>query len=378
MAMRRVQLGSGKNGVDSSLKRGASSPQVVIIVLLSAILLALFVLVVIVLMPGKLRAEKEAVTSPAQTLPASSPTDITNSIGMKLKLIPAGEFTMGSNASPRNLKAAGFVLPDGYDNSDEQPAHSVRITKPFYMGVHEVTRGQFAAFVSATGYQTDAEKDGQGGWGIDAAGTLGNKPEYNWKDNGMSQTDSHPVINVSWNDSVGFIKWLSEKEGQQYRLPTEAEWEYSCRAGSSTHFSTGDSLQSLEGFDNVMDASFKAAYTLDETQFQPFPFTDGFVHTSPVGRFKANKFGLYDMHGNVSEWCSDWYGADYYGSSPGSDPQGPSRGSLRVDRGGSWGGVAAGCRTAYRYGVVPSYRNYSLGFRLALSSPSVQSPEADK
>lgn len=176
MAIRRVQLGSGKNCVDSSLKRGASSPQVVIIVLLSAIFLALFVLVIIVLMPGKLPAEKEAVTSPAQTLPASSPTDITNSIGMKLKLIPAGEFTMGSNASPRNLKAAGFVLPDGYDNSDEQPAHSVRITKPFYMGVHEVTRGQFAAFVSATGYQTDAEKDGQGGWGIDAAGTPGNKP----------------------------------------------------------------------------------------------------------------------------------------------------------------------------------------------------------
>ena len=302
----------------------------------------------------------------------TNPDQLTNSIGMQLKLIPAGEFIMGSNASRGDLEADGFVLPDGFDNSDEGPQHRVRISKPFYMGIHEVTRGQFAAFVTDTGYQTDAEKDGKGGWGFDAAGNGSQKPEYTWKDNGMSQTDSHPVVNVSWNDAVEFIKWLSKKEGKQYRLPTEAEWEYCCRAGSETHFSTGDSLVSLRGFGNMLDASYKGKYpNNDDKAYQPFPFADGWVYTSPVGRFKANGFGLYDMHGNVWEWCSDWYGADYYSTSPVSDPGGPTTGSFRVVRGGSWWNSAWNCRSADRFGSDPSFRNNSLGFRLALS-PSGQ------
>ena len=240
------------------------------------------------------------------------------------------------------------------------------------MGIHEVTRGQFAAFVTDTGYQTDAEKDGKGGWGFDAAGNGSQKPEYTWKDNGMSQTDSHPVVNVSWNDAVEFIKWLSKKEGKQYRLPTEAEWEYCCRAGSETHFSTGDSLVSLRGFGNMLDASYKGKYpNNDDKAYQPFPFADGWVYTSPVGRFKANGFGLYDMHGNVWEWCSDWYGADYYSTSPVSDPGGPTTGSDRVHRGGCWFNSAWNCRSAIRTWDVPSDRGNLLGFRLALS-PSGQ------
>jgi len=275
---------------------------------------------------------------------------------------------MGSNASRGDLEADGFVLWDKFDNSDEQPAHPVRITKPFYMGIHEVTRGQFAAFVNDTGYQTDAEKDGKGGWGIDAVGNSAQKPEYTWKDNGMSQTDSHPVINVSWNDAVEFIKWLSKKEGKAYRLPTEAEWEYCCRAGSGTHFSSGDSLASLKGFGNMLDASYKGKYTNnDDKVYQPFPFDDGFVYTSPVGRFKANKYGLFDMHGNVWEWCSDRYGKDYYATSPLTDPAGPTSGSYRVNRGGSWGSSAGYCRSAFRISGDPSYRSVYLGFRLALS-----------
>ena len=302
----------------------------------------------------------------------TNPDLLTNSIGMKLKLIPAGEFLMGSNASRGDLETAGFVLSDTFDNSDEQPAHRVRITKPFYMGIHEVTYGQFAAFVTDTGYQTDAEKDGKGGYGYDAVGNGTQKPEYTWKDNGMSQTDSHPVVNVSWNDAVEFIKWLSKKEGKPYRLPTEAEWEYSCRAGSETHFSLGDGLASLKGFGNVLDTSYKGKYTNnDDKVYQPFPFDDGFIYTSPVGRFRSNKYGLFDMHGNVWEWCSDWYGKDYYATSPATDPAGATTGSNRVGRGGSWSDSARDCRSAYRVNFVPSLRVSNLGFRLALS-PSGQ------
>ena len=296
------------------------------------------------------------------------PDLITNSVSMKLKLIRTGEFLMGNDDTRGGLESAGFVLSDSFDNSDEHPAHRVRITKPFYMGIHEVTRGQFAAFVNETSYQTEAEKDGKGGYGNDAAGNGAQKPEYNWKDNGTSQTDAHPVINVSWNDALEFVKWLSKQEGKQYRLPTEAEWEYCCRAASGTHFSSGDGLVSLKGFANVLDTSYKGEYTNnDDKVYQPFPFDDGFVYTSPVGRFKPNGFGLYDMHGNVWEWCSDRYGKDYYATSPMNDPAGATSGSYRVCRGGSWFYSAWFCRSAHRSYVDPSYRNVGLGFRLALS-----------
>jgi formylglycine-generating enzyme required for sulfatase activity len=162
-----------------------------------------------------------------------------------------------------------------------------------------------------------------------------------------------------------FSKWLSKTEGKQYRLPTEAEWEYCCRAGSETHFSSGDGLASLEGYGNFLDTSFKSKYTSDEDQ--PFPFDDGFVYTSPVGRFNVNEIGLYDMHGNVWEWCSDWYGKDYYATSPLTDPMGPTSGTNRVYRGGSWSYSARVCRSAYRGSSAPSYRSSYLGFRVALS-----------
>ena len=308
----------------------------------------------------------------SKSLP-TNPELTTNSIGMRMKLIPAGEFLMGSNAGRRDLEAGGFGLPetDGFDNSDEQPVHRVRISKAFYMGIHEVTRGQFAEFVNYSGYETEAEKDGKGGWGFDAAGTMSQKPEFTWKDNGMSQTDLHPVINVSWNDAVEFIKWLSQKEGKQYRLPTEAQWEYCCRAGSVTHFSSGDSPASLKGFGNVLDASYKRKYSInDDRLYPPFPFNDGFLYTSPVGRFKANGFGLYDMHGNVWEWCSDWYAKDYYATSPLTDPVGPTTGSFRVNRGGCWSNAAAHCRAAGRDAPAPFYGRLNRGFRLTLSLSS--------
>ena len=121
---------------------------------------------------------------------------------------------------------------------DERPQHKVEITRPFYMGVSPVTRGQFAAFVDTEHYKTEAEVDGQGGFGFNAAaGKWEVNPEYTWRHPGFDQTDEHPVVTVSWNDAVSFCTWLSKKEGKTYELPTEAEWEYSCRAG--THRASG-------------------------------------------------------------------------------------------------------------------------------------------
>jgi formylglycine-generating enzyme required for sulfatase activity len=126
--------------------------------------------------------------------------------------------------------------------NDELPRHRVRITGPFYLGQYEVTRGQFADFVKDQGYKTDAETDGEGGWGWNDSTQKfeGRDPQYNWKNTGFAQTDSHPVVNVTWNDAVKFCEWLSRKEGAIYRLPTEAEWEYACRAGTMTLYQNGD------------------------------------------------------------------------------------------------------------------------------------------
>ena len=142
----------------------------------------------------------------------------TNSLGMQLVLIPPGVFWMGSSQS------------DSYRKDDELPQHRVRITRPFYFGMCEVTVGEFRRFVEAKAYQTDAERDGQGGFGWDGKAFV-QKPAYTWLNAGFPQTDDHPVVNVSWNDAVAFCQWLAQEEKRAYRLPTEAEWEYACRAG---------------------------------------------------------------------------------------------------------------------------------------------------
>ena len=145
--------------------------------------------------------------------------------------------------------------------------------------------------------------------------------KYNWRNNGISDSDVRPVVNVSWNDAVAFCTWLSRAEGVEYRLPTEAEWEYACRAGTSTMYYHGNDPEGLVAVGNVADRSLQKDFPAVTNAIAA---DDGFVSTSPVGRFRANGFGLYDMHGNVFEWCSDWYGEDYYDSSPTSDPAGSS------------------------------------------------------
>ena len=304
-----------------------------------------------------------------RTLPASDL--ITNTVGMKLKRLPAGEFLMGSTPGDVDEVVKFDPSVKKSDLADEQPQHRVRITQPYYLGLHEVTKGEFAQFVNATGHKTEAETDGKGGWGYNATTKSSEQDvRYSWRATGFSQTDSHPVVNVTWNDAVAFCAWLSRQERKTYRLPTEAEWEYACRAGTQSLFATGSGPASLEGFANVRDASFEIKFPQgDYGKYPSVKFDDDWSFTSPAGRFKPNAFGLYDMHGNVWEWCQDVYDAKAYerGGNLSVDPAVSLGGSVRVRRGGGWSGSAWSCRSAARDGDDPSFRGSSLGFRVLLS-----------
>jgi formylglycine-generating enzyme required for sulfatase activity len=308
---------------------------------------------------------------------------ITNSIGMNLVRIPAGEFLMGSRpgdpAIPGTLNRAtqeeleslrGPHAGDRDARFDESPQHRVRITRPFYLGTTEVNVGQFRRFVDETGYRTEAEKDGKGAWGWDeATKDIRGGSRYTWQNPGLEQTDEHPVVNVSWNDAVAFAAWLSRKEGESYRLPTEAEWEYACRAGTTTRYSSGNDPEALAAVGNTADGTLKATCPNWGFTTAPIAARDGHVYQAPVGQYLPNAWGLYDMHGNVWEWCSDWYASDYYKHSPVDDPQGAYGVSLfaptRVLRGGSWSVEASQARSATRGDDLPERRNCGRGFRLA-------------
>ncbi len=278
------------------------------------------------------------------------PDLIENSIGMKLARIPAGTFRMGG---PR---------------TNERPVREVRITRPFLMGVHEVTVGQFRSFVAATGYRTEAERDVAGGYGIDfATAKVRQQSGIDWLHPGFpsfEQGEDHPVLLVSWNDAEAFLDWLSEKEGRAYSLPTEAQWEYAARAGTQTDYFTGDDPASLCEAANIADAALLR--TVPATRGH-VAWDDGYPFTAPVGRFKANAFGLHDMHGNVWEWCADWYGEPYDHVSPVDDPAGPPVGRFRAIRGGGWFNGPGQNRSAQRIYFDPSFRYCLLsGFRVVL------------
>ncbi len=294
---------------------------------------------------------------------------IVNSIGMKLTVVSSGEFMMGSKESAEETFA---FFKKSYDIDvlrvtalkREHPQHRVRITQPFYLGAYHVTRGQFREFVNTSGYKTDAEKGerpGANGWNSNKKDFEFNK-DYSWRNVGFEQTDEHPVVNVSWNDAATFCKWLSKKEGKTYRLPTEAEWEYGCRAGTKTRYYSGDDPETLATVGKVADAAFRARFPDCTLTIRA---NDGYVFTAPVGRFKPNAFGLYDMHGNAWESCADWYEKYYYGESPADDPSGPGFGTFRVVRGGSWNIRPDGARSAIRSGESPDDRGSDVGFRVS-------------
>ena len=173
------------------------------------------------------------------------------------------------------------------------------------------------------------------------------------------------MVNATWNDAVAFVQWLSRKEGKSYRLPTEAEWEYACRAGTTTRFSNGDNLPDVAAVGNVKDRTAKEKHP---NWFTAISTRDGYIYAAPVGRFQPNAFGLYDVHGNAEEWCSDGYDADYYQQSPVDDPPGASAANDRVNRGGSWYNIPAHNRSAERWHRPPDDRVNWLGFRVALVS----------
>ena len=241
--------------------------------------------------------------------------ELTNSIGMRLVLIPKGTFLMGS---PKDEKSRG----------DDEDLHEVTITRPFYLGIHEVTQEEYEKVMgmNPSWFSPDA----------------GGRDQVQGKD-----TRRFPVESVSWEEAVAFCEKLSalpeeKKAGRSYRLPTEAEWEYACRGGadSSTPFAFGQSLSSEQA-----------------------NFGGGLQRTCRVGTYQPNAFGLYDMHGNVWEWCADWYGSYPQSGTPLKDPTGPPKGPARVLRGGSWGAGDWLCRSAYRY-YEPDSRGSYVGFRV--------------
>jgi uncharacterized protein (TIGR02996 family) len=249
----------------------------------------------------------------------------TNSLGMKFVLIPPGKFLMGSPESEAGR------------SDEEGPQHEVEITRPFYLGIHPVTQGQYR---KVTGK---------------------NPSHFNRKNGGGAD---HPVSQVSWEEAASFCRKLSERAeekaaGRTYRLPTEAEWEYACRGGanSSSPFFFGDSLSFTE-------ANFNGNYPYGGAAKGPF-----LERTTPVGTYPPNAFGLYDMHGTIWEWCQDWVAP--YGGEAVKDPTGPPTGERRVLRGGSWGSHGIYARSAFRSHAGTAVRDTDcgVGFRVVCVAP---------
>ena len=261
-------------------------------------------------------------------------------------LIRGGLFTMGS--------------PTGeVDRFDNETQHQVKVSD-FYLCRYAVTVVEFRKFVEASGYRTDAEKgDGSYVWdGKEWKKRAGINWRYGVSGSERTQAEeNHPVLHVSWNDAVAYCKWKSEKTGKPFRLPTEAEWEYACRAGTTTPFNTGENLTTGQ-------ANYDGNYPYNNNQKGVYR-----ENTVPVESFAPNAWGLYNMHGNVFEWCGDCYGDKYYEECKAKgtveNPAGPETGSDRVLRGGNWNSYARYCRSAYRRNVTPGYRNANVGFRLA-------------
>jgi formylglycine-generating enzyme required for sulfatase activity len=251
-------------------------------------------------------ARRQDETARALGVKKEQALDLGNRVTMKLALIPAGTFLMGS---PKDEK----------DRGDNEAQHEVTLSKPFYMGIYTVTQQQ---------YEQVMRKNPSGFKGA-----------------------TNPVEMMSWDDAVSFCKALSTKTGKAVRLPTEAEWEFACRAGSGGPYFHGDDADPGK-LDNY---AWYAANSGNKTH--------------PVGQKKPNAFGLFDMHGNVLQWCADWLDKDYYGNSPKSDPQGPATGTFRVLRGGSWPSNPSLCRSPYRTWNVPTHtvgKIGSFGFRIVV------------
>lgn len=251
-------------------------------------------------------------------------------------VLPKGRFTMGAAADEVGRKPT------------EQPAHDVTISSLVGIGRFEIRRGEFARFAREAGYVTEAET-GDGCW-VWQSGELSKVNGTSWLKPGFDQTDAHPAVCVSWNDAQAYVKWLSQKTGKTYRLPTEAEWEFAARARSTQRFSFGQDESRLPEY---------GWYVLNSGG-----------HTHAVGERKANAFGLYDMHGNAWEWTQDcWHENFTNAPTDGSAWTDPASCNRRVFRGGSWGEKALSSRTATRAGSAVDNRSNFVGFRVVRVMP---------
>lgn len=291
--------------------------------------------------PGQPQPDGEVFGTPEQIAWAKqndAPVEFTNSLGMTFRIIPPGEFIMGSETDDATL-ARLFQSKPG-ETADERPRHQVKLTQIYYMQITEVTQAQWIALMGAKA-----------------------KP---WDDKATQNMlgDHLPAFNISWNDANRFCQRLSEHEDIHYRLPTEAEWEYSCRAGTGTMFFTGNDP------DSIHDHAWLSFNTFHAEE----------AHHQQVGTKYPNPFGLYDMHGNVSEWCLDLYHQDFYKYSPDENPIGPAPNSTptakRVFRGGNWTQHEFALRSSDRSSTLPSYRNSLLGFRVVIGESVATEPQS--
>lgn len=282
-------------------------------------------------------SSSDPTTKPAEKpKPAPRPRSISLDLGdkvkMRLALIPAGKFMMGAKLSPAEVasKYRKFAALESY-YAGEHPQHEVTISKPFYMGVLEVTRPQWGAVMGAAGP---------------------------WKDKKCDRSDTGNIANhVSWDDANKFCEAISKKIGKTVALPTEAQWEYACRAGSKSEFSFGDNESRIGLY------AWYAANTLIRDESYPHP----------AGQKPPNFWGLCDMHGNASEWCRDWYAEKFYENAKNTDPENTTPAQHRVLRGGEWGQYPDSCRSAYRSKNTPTARKCGYGFRVVIAvDPSVK------
>ena len=288
----------------------------------------------------------EVASLPSYSAPKDVGREITGKDGAKMRLIPAGEFMMGSTEGEAN----------------EKPVHRVGLDA-FYLDQYEVTNQLFQKFARETGYETTAEKEGKA-WAYVSDETWTEVSGANWRkpEGGetvfVSNREAHPVVSVSWHDAEAYCRHYGQ------RLPTEAEFEYALRAGTQTTYWWGDGNPGSRRVANLADLTNKRQFP-----GRPWPimegYDDGYARTAPVGSYEPNPFGLYDMTGNAAEWTGDWYGETYYQTSPSRNPTGAANGTARVLRGGSWSFTPRYVRSAYRGNWTPGSRIDSIGFRCA-------------
>ena len=299
--------------------------------------------------------EEKALAGEVRSGPEQEKTiDLGNGVTMELVLIPAGSFNMGTPSSEKSWL--------NYD----PVSRLVQITRPFYMGKFEVTQGQWESIMGTT-VQQQRDKFHAGRMPLHGVGS------------------DYPIYYVSRDDAIAFCKKL----GSGFRLPTEAEWEYACRAGSDTHFCYGDDPNCFQiswraWYQKISDSTANGAgqkkpndfrlgnfhygddpncYQLDQYAW----YKDNSFCANPVGQKKPNAWGLYDMHGNIAEWCADWYTNNSYYMTD-VDPTGPADGKYRVVRSGSWFNAPELCRSAFRGRSDPNQPSHLLGFRIVLDS----------